>query len=143
MVCASEQAVILDDAVYDAALAEFAVLHAYRADATEKAQLESLIFGVQADGTSCGEARLNAAVVGQTPQWIAQQAGFSVPDDTSIILVEVSGVGPQEPLTREKLAPVLAVLRAESTEHGIRLAEQMVEFDGLGHSAAIHTQDTR
>ncbi|GEK22620.1 bifunctional acetaldehyde-CoA/alcohol dehydrogenase [Cellulomonas xylanilytica] len=141
MVCASEQAVILDDAVYDAALAEFAVLHAYRADATEKAQLESLIFGVQADGTSCGEARLNAAVVGQTPQWIAQQAGFSVPDDTSIILVEVSGVGPQEPLTREKLAPVLAVLRAESTEHGIRLAEQMVEFDGLGHSAAIHTQD--
>ena len=80
-------------------------------------------------------------MVGQTPQWIAAHAGFSVPDDTSIILVEVTGVGPQEPLTREKLAPVLAVLRAESTEHGIQLAEKMVEFDGLGHSAAIHTQD--
>lgn len=141
MVCASEQAVILDDAIYDAALAEFAVLHAYRANAAEKALLESFIFGVEADGTNCGEAKLNAAVVGQTPQWIAAHAGFTVPDDTSIILVEVSGVGPHEPLTREKLAPVLAVLRAESTEHGIRLAEQMVEFDGLGHSAAIHTQD--
>ncbi|WP_456786992.1 bifunctional acetaldehyde-CoA/alcohol dehydrogenase [Cellulomonas sp. P5_C5] len=141
MVCASEQAVILDDVIYDAALAEFAVLHAYRANAKEKALLESFIFGVKANGKNCGEARLNASVVGQTPQWIAQQAGFTVPADTSIILVEVSGVGPQEPLTREKLAPVLAVLRAESTEHGIRLAEQMVEFDGLGHSAAIHTQD--
>lgn len=141
MVCASEQAVILDDVIYDAALAEFAVLHAYRANAKEKALLESFIFGVKANGKNCGEATLNASVVGQTPQWIAQQAGFSVPEDTSIILVEVSGVGPQEPLTREKLAPVLAVLRAESTEHGIRLAEQMVEFDGLGHSAAIHTQD--
>lgn len=141
MVCASEQAVILDDAIYDAALAEFAVLHAYRADAAEKALLERFIFGVEAEGKNCGEAKLNAAVVGQSPQWIAAQAGFTVPDDTSIILVEVSGVGPQEPLTREKLAPVLAVLRAESTEHGIRLAEQMVEFDGLGHSAAIHTQD--
>lgn len=141
MVCASEQAVILDDAIYDAALAEFAVLHAYRANAREKALLESFIFGVDAEGSNCASAKLNASVVGQSPQWIAAQAGFTVPDDTSIILVEVSGVGPQEPLTREKLAPVLAVLRADSTEHGIRLAEQMVEFDGLGHSAAIHTQD--
>ncbi|KQT02479.1 bifunctional acetaldehyde-CoA/alcohol dehydrogenase [Cellulomonas sp. Leaf395] len=141
MVCASEQAVILDDVIYDAALAEFAVLHAYRANAKEKALLEQFIFGVKAEGKNCADAKLNASVVGQTPQWIAAQAGFSVPDDTSIILVEVSGVGPQEPLTREKLAPVLAVLRADSTEHGIRLAEQMVEFDGLGHSAAIHTRD--
>jgi acetaldehyde dehydrogenase/alcohol dehydrogenase len=141
MVCASEQAVIIDDVIYDAALAEFAVLHAYRANAKEKALLESFIFGVKAKGKNCAEAKLNASVVGQSPQWIAEKAGFTVPDDTSIILVEVSGVGPQEPLTREKLAPVLAVLRAESTEHGISLAEQMVEFDGLGHSAAIHTQD--
>ena len=55
MVCASEQAVILDDAIYDAAMAEFAVLHAYRADAREKALLESFIFGVEAEGENCGE----------------------------------------------------------------------------------------
>src|SRR5690606_14465274 len=78
---------------------------------------------------------------GQSPRWIAEKAGFTVPEETSIILVEVSQVGPNEPLTREKLAPVLAVLRAKDAQEGIRLAEQMVEFDGLGHSAAIHTQD--
>ena len=60
MVCASEQAVILDDVIYDAALAEFAVLHAYRANAKEKALLESFIFGVKANGKNCGEAKLNA-----------------------------------------------------------------------------------
>lgn len=141
MICASEQAVILDDVIYDEAMREFAVLHAYRATPAEKAKLEQFIFGVDAEGTNCAEAKLNPSVVGQTPQWIAEKAGFSVPADTSIILAEVSGVGPQEPLTREKLAPVLAVLRATSTEHGISLAEQMVEFDGLGHSAAIHTRD--
>ena len=140
MICASEQAVILDDEIYDAAMAEFAVLHAYRATPAEKAQLETFIFGVEA-GENCAGAKLNPAVVGQSPQWIAQNAGFSVPDDTSIILAEVSEVGPAEPLTREKLAPVLAVLRASTTEQGISLAEQMVEFDGLGHSAAIHTRD--
>lgn len=141
MICASEQAVILDDEIYDAALAEFAVLHAYKVTPAEKAKLEQFIFGVEAGGENCGGAKLNPAVVGKSPQWIAEQAGFSVPRDTSIILAEVSGVGPHEPLTREKLAPVLAVLRATSTEQGFQLAEQMVEFDGLGHSAAIHTQD--
>ena len=141
MVCASEQAVILDAEIYDAALAEFAHMHAYLANPEEKAMLERFIFGVEAGGANCAGAKLNATIVGKSPQWIAEQAGFSVPDDTSIILAECSQVGPAEPLTREKLSPVLAVLRAESTDHGISLAEQMVEFDGLGHSGAIHTED--
>ncbi|ADG73954.1 iron-containing alcohol dehydrogenase [Cellulomonas flavigena DSM 20109] len=141
VICASEQAAILDDEIYDAAMAEFAKLHAYRATPAEKAKLERFIFGVEADGENCAGAKLNPAVVGKSPVWIAEQAGFTVPADTSIILAEVSGVGPAEPLTREKLCPVLAVLRASSTEEGIALAEKMVEFDGLGHSAAIHTLD--
>ncbi len=141
MVCASEQAAILDAEIYDDAMAEFGRLHAYRCSPEEKAMLERLIFGVDACADNCAGARLNSAVVGKSPQWIAEQAGFAVPDETSILLAEVSAVGPAEPLTREKLCPVLAVLRAESTEHGIQLAEQMVEFDGLGHSAAIHTED--
>lgn len=141
MVCASEQAVIIDDSVYDAALAEFARLHAYRVTPAEKAMLERFIFGEEAGEAACSGARLNAAVVGRSPQWIAEQAGFAVPADTSIILAEVTGVGPREPLTREKLCPVLAVLRAADREHGMTLAEQMVELDGLGHSAAVHTED--
>jgi len=141
VICASEQAAILDDEIYDAAMAEFAKLHAYRATPAEKAKLERFIFGVEAGGENCGGAKLNPAVVGKSPVWIAEQAGFTVPADTSIILAEVTGVGPHEPLTREKLCPVLAVLRATTTEEGFALAEQMVEFDGLGHSAAIHTRD--
>jgi len=141
MVCASEQAVILDDEIYDAAMAEFATLHAYVVTKKEKALLETFFFGVAAHDKNCAGAKLNAAVVGKDATWIATQAGFEVPADTSIILVEVSQVGAVEPMTREKLTPVLAVLRATSTEEGIRLAEQMVEFDGLGHSAAIHTRD--
>jgi acetaldehyde dehydrogenase/alcohol dehydrogenase len=141
MICASEQAAILDTEIYDAAMAEFVKLHAHRCTAEEKAKLEQLIFGVTAGDANCAGAKLNAAVVGQSPVQIAEMAGFSVPSDTSILLAEVSEVGPNEPLTREKLAPVLAVLRAQDTAHGLLLAEQMVEFDGLGHSAAIHTED--
>ena len=141
MVCASEQAAILDAEIYDDAMTEFARLHAYRCNAEEKAKLEQLIFGVTAADANCAGAKLNASVVGQSPVRIAQMAGFTVPEDTSILLAEVSEVGPGEPLTREKLCPVLAVLRAETREQGLLLAEAMVEFDGLGHSAAIHTED--
>ncbi|MDN4478910.1 bifunctional acetaldehyde-CoA/alcohol dehydrogenase [Demequina lignilytica] len=141
MVCASEQAVILDAEIYDEALSLFDRLHAYMATPAEKAMLEEFIFGVQANGENCAGAKLNPNVVGKTPQWIAEQAGFSVPEETSIILAEVSTVGESEPLTREKLAPVLAVLKAESTEQGLEYAQRMVEFHGLGHSAAIHATD--
>lgn len=169
MICASEQAVIIDAAVYPAVLAEFARLHAHLATPDEKRRLEELIFGAGAStsasasvsagvagagraaaggsdpggagGSGQAGARLNPDVVGRSAAWIAERAGITVPADTSVLLVEVDHVGPGEPLTREKLCPVLAVLRAESTEEGIRHAERMVEFHGLGHSAVIHAED--
>jgi acetaldehyde dehydrogenase/alcohol dehydrogenase len=132
MICASEQAAILDDAIYDAALAEFRTLHAHLATPDEKRMLEAFLFD---------RGKLNSDVVGRPATWIAERAGFTVPPDTSIILAEVGEVGPDEPLTREKLCPVLAVLRAGSRAEGLRLAAEMVEFHGLGHSAVIHTAD--
>ncbi|WNM31226.1 bifunctional acetaldehyde-CoA/alcohol dehydrogenase [Streptomyces sp. Li-HN-5-11] len=140
MICASEQAVILDDAIYDAALAEFRALHAHLATAEEKAKLEAFLFPAGRAGAGC-EPKVNAAAVGQSPAWIAEQAGFTVPDGTSLILVEAERVGPDEPLTREKLCPVLAVLRAGSEQQGFDLASDMVAFHGQGHTAVIHTED--
>ncbi|MFI6474625.1 bifunctional acetaldehyde-CoA/alcohol dehydrogenase [Streptomyces sp. NPDC050516] len=141
MICASEQAVILDKEVYERGLAEFERLGAYVLSAAEKTKLEEFVFGTTAFAANCAGAKLNASVVGKSPQWIAEQAGFEVPATTSILLAECAEVGEGEPLTREKLSPVLAALKADSTEHGLQLSAQMVEFHGLGHSAAIHTED--
>ncbi|MFE1443512.1 bifunctional acetaldehyde-CoA/alcohol dehydrogenase [Streptomyces sp. NPDC058739] len=141
MICASEQAVVLDTEIYDGALAEFRTLHAHVATAEEKAKLEEFLFPAgKAPGGGC-EPKVNAAAVGQSPAWIAEQAGFTVPAGTSLILVEADHVGPDEPLTREKLCPVLAVLRAGSEQQGFDLAADMVAFHGQGHSAVIHTED--
>ncbi|WP_230193595.1 bifunctional acetaldehyde-CoA/alcohol dehydrogenase [Streptomyces sp. NBC_00080] len=140
MICASEQAVILDDEIYDPALAEFRTLHAHLATAEEKAKLETFLFPAGTAGAGC-EPKVNAAAVGRSPEWIAERAGFRVPAGTSLILVETDRVGPEEPLTREKLCPVLAVLRARSERQGFDLAADMVAFHGQGHSAVIHTED--
>ncbi|MFG3498323.1 bifunctional acetaldehyde-CoA/alcohol dehydrogenase [Streptomyces sp. NPDC047928] len=141
MICASEQAVILDHEVYEQGIAEFERLGAYVVNAAEKAKLEEYLFGTTANAENCAGAKLNAAVVGRSAGWIAEQAGFAVPDGTSILIAECAEVGEAEPLTREKLSPVLAALKADSTEHGLDLSARMVEFHGLGHSAAIHTED--
>ncbi|MFI1699957.1 bifunctional acetaldehyde-CoA/alcohol dehydrogenase [Streptomyces bobili] len=141
MICASEQAVILDTEIYDAALTEFRALHAHLATAEEKAKLEGFLFPVDHKAGAGCEPKVNAAAVGQSPAWIAEQAGFAVPRHTSLILVEADRVGPDEPLTREKLCPVLAVLRAADERHGFDLAADMVAFHGQGHSAVVHTED--
>ena len=141
MICASEQAIIADKEIYKELVEEFKSYGVYFANKKEKAMLEDFIFGVTANCANCGSAKLNAAVVGKPAAWIAEQAGFKVPEKTNIIIAECREVGPNEPLTREKLSPVLAMLKADSTEQGLQFAEQMVAFDGLGHSAAIHTAD--
>ena len=140
MICASEQAVIVDKEVYEEVVSEFEKFHAYFVSKKEKEMLENYLFGLKGNPKDL-YAGLNPAVVGKTAHWIAEQAGFSVPKDTTILMATCTEVGPKEPLTREKLSPVLAILKSEDTNDGITKACQMVEFNGLGHSAAVHTED--
>lgn len=141
MVCASEQAAIVDKEVYKEFVEELKSYHTYVVNKKEKALLEEFCFGVKANSKNCSGAKLNANIVGKPATWIAEQAGFKVPETTNILAAECAQVGENEPLTREKLSPVLALIQAESREDGLTKAEQMVEFHGLGHSAAIHTND--
>src|SRR5699024_6029325 len=120
---------------------ELVSYHAYIVNSKEKALLEEFCFGSKAFSENCAGAKLNSEIVGKPATWIAEQAGFTVPEGTNILAAEVSEVGPNEPLTREKLSPVIAILKSEDQADGLKKACQMVEFNGLGHSAAIHTND--
>ena len=141
MICASEQAAIVDQEIYSDFMKEIKRFHVYFVNKEEKAKLEKFMFGAEAYSDNVAQAKLNPNVVGKPAEWIAEQAGFKVPAETQIICAECKEVGPNEPLTREKLSPVLAILKAKSTDDGIAKAAAMVEFNGLGHSAAIHTED--
>ncbi|WP_020224571.1 bifunctional acetaldehyde-CoA/alcohol dehydrogenase [Holdemania massiliensis] len=139
MICASEQAVIVDKEIYDDVKDQFKNYNVHYANKKEKEMLEQYMFGVKAFSKNVGAAKLNPDIVGKSAAWIAQQAGFTVNPRTSIIIAECKEVGPNEPLTREKLSPVLAMLKADSVDDGFDKAEAMVMFNGIGHSAAIHT----
>ena len=139
MICASEQVVVVDHEIYDEFKKELGRYHVHFCNAEEKKKLEQFMFGATAYSENVNEARLNSIVPGKNATWIAEQAGFKVPDDVQILVCEVKEIGPNEPMTREKLSPVLGMIKANSTEDGIEKAAQTVEFNGLGHSAAIHT----
>ncbi|MFI6770746.1 bifunctional acetaldehyde-CoA/alcohol dehydrogenase [Streptomyces sp. NPDC050355] len=141
LACASEQTLVVLRETVDAVLGDFRRLHAHIATAQETALLERYLFGAGASGTTCAGAVFNTAAAGRSACWIAEQAGFSVPEDTSIIVAEVPVVGPAQPLTLEKLCPVLALVRADDRDHAARLCDEVLSLDGLGHSAAVHTRD--
>jgi len=140
MICASEQAVIIDKEIYDEVVTEFKRLGTYMASSKEKTLLEAYMFGVNKD-SDLTKVKLNPNVVGKTAYNIAKESGLDVSNKTTLIGVECQEVGPKEPLTREKLSPVLAFLKAESVEDGYDKASKMVDFNGLGHSAAVHTDN--
>ena len=107
MICASEQAVIIDKEIYDEVVSEFKKLGTYIVNKNEKKKLETYMFGVNAE-TDLTKVKLNSNVVGKEASYIANEAGINAPKNVTILGVECEKVGVNEPLTREKLSPVLA-----------------------------------
>lgn len=143
MICASEQAVIIDEEIYSETLSLFKRFKAYLVNKEEKIKLSKYMFGYSYKEKGVENAKLNPVIVGKSAYEIAHNAGFEIPHDTSIILVECKEVGPVEPISREKLSPVLAVYKVKDDKEGFARAEQMVSFNGLGHSAAIHCKEQK
>ena len=141
MICASEQAVIIDEEIYKEAADLFKRFKVYFVNKEEKKKLSKFMFGFTEGEKGVENARLNGAVAGKSPQWIAEQAGFSVPEDICILAVPCKVVGEAEPMSREKLSPVLAVYKVKDEKEGFEKADEMVRFNGLGHSAAIHCKE--
>jgi acetaldehyde dehydrogenase/alcohol dehydrogenase len=113
MICASESAVFIDASIYDAMKAKFAHFRTYFANEKEKHLLEKFMFGVESGKPGVENGKLNADIAGMSASWIAEKAGFKVPEGTSVIGVELKKVGPEEPLSREKLCPVLGFYKVK------------------------------
>ena len=134
MICASEQAAIVDKAIAPKFEKLMKKYGCYFAKPDEIKKLSDYCIDSE-------KGAVNPVIVGKPATWIAEQAGVKVPEGTKILLAKLDGVGPEYPLSREKLSPVLAYFIVNSTEEGIDRAEEMVMFHGMGHSAVIHATD--
>ena len=134
MICASEQAAIIEAPVYDKAVAFMKANGCYFTTKEETEKLEPVVINLQ-------KQSVNPAIVGKYPYEIAALAGITIPKTTKVLCAEIKGVGEAYPLSREKLSPVLAIVKAKSVEEGFDMAETMLELGGLGHTAVIHSKN--
>ena len=137
MICASEQAVIVDKEIAK----EFEKLikdaKCYIANKEEKEKIQKAVFNKDENG----KYKLNSKIPGQSPYKIASLAGIEIPEDTKVLLVKETGVGDDYPFSKEKLSPILTYYTVKDKEEGINLAEKLIEYGGMGHSAVIHSEN--
>lgn len=135
MICASEQAVIVDKEIKDRFESYMKANSCYFLNPEETKKVSDYVINTT-------KMAVNPDVVGKTAHWIASNAGIKVPVDTKILLAPLPEPSREYPLSLEKLSPVLAYFVSKSTEQGFEFAAKMLELGGLGHSAVIHTADS-
>lgn len=106
---------------------------AWFAEGEDNQKLRDFLFS---DGVS------NPAALGKSPQWIGEKSAVSVPKDTKSIVMEISQLGHDEPISKEKMFPVLGFFVVDGgVDSAIEHAMTMLNMMGKGHSAVVHTTD--
>ena len=129
--CSSDNAVILVDAIYDAMLAKLVAKGGLVLDDGQKAKLQAAIW---VDG------HINAKVVAQTPAFIADYAGFTIPEGTQFFIVPETGAGADHPFSGEKMTVTMALYRAADIDAAIALTNCIQTYQGQGHSCGIYSR---
>ncbi|KQX68442.1 acetaldehyde dehydrogenase (acetylating) [Paenibacillus sp. Root444D2] len=131
-ICASEQALVVDQAVKAELVAELKRQGAYFLNTEEKEKVGSIL--------TIGKG-MNPNVVGRSPQVIAGKAGIIVPENARVLVAEESEVGHAYPFSMEKLSPVLALYTVSDWQEGCHRCIDLLELGGLGHTLGIHGED--
>lgn len=132
MICASEQAVVVEESVYEQVKKEFIARGCHFVTGKDRAKLAATI--VQ-------DGKLNSAIVGQSAEQIAHMAGIKVPADTKILIAQATEVSDAEPFAREKLSPVLAFYCADDFMHAVQIAKDLILYGGAGHTSVLYTNE--
>ncbi|MED0714261.1 acetaldehyde dehydrogenase (acetylating) [Aeribacillus composti] len=133
-ICASEQALLVDESIKEKVVAEMTKQGAYFLNEEEKRKVESIILV---------NGGLNAKIVGKSPQVIAEMAGIEVPSEAKVIVAEETGVGKEYPFSIEKLSPTPAFYTVKDMQAASELAQKLLDAGGLGHTVGIHAEDEK
>lgn len=132
MICASEQSVIVMKEVYDEFKAELVKRGTYILKDNE---IDSVRKTILINGS------LNAKIVGQKATKIAEMSGIKVPENSRVLVGEVTSVDSSEEFAHEKLSPVLAMYKAETFEDALAKATKLVTDGGYGHTSVIYLNE--
>jgi sulfoacetaldehyde dehydrogenase len=130
--CSSENSMIVVDAVYD----DFVSALAEEGAALSKDET-AIVAQLWPDG------HLNRSVIAQDADQTFAALGLAdqVPAGSKFLAVETDGIGPDHPLSGEKLSRVAALYRARDYDDAQKIATLILDHQGAGHSVGIHTSE--
>src|SRR5918998_1682815 len=131
-ICASEQSVVADAPVARQVREEFEAQGGHFLSPAEADLLAKVV--------ATPQRTLNPGIVGKSVDVIAKMAGISLPPGTRCMMVELTGVGRDFPLSMEKLSPILAFYVEDGVERGAARCFEVLSYGGMGHTAGIHTR---
>lgn len=131
-ICASEQSIIAEECNREEIVQEFKKQGGYFMTADETKKVCSLLFK---NGHT-----MNAKFVGRSPQVIAAAAGINIPEGTTVLIGEQTGVGGDNLLSYEKLTTVLGFYTVKDWHEACDLSVQLLQ-NGIGHTMSLHTED--
>jgi acetaldehyde dehydrogenase/alcohol dehydrogenase len=134
VVCASEQALIVEPDVFRALRPLMEARGAWFCDPRQARALGPVCFDPERRG-------MRPDVVGQPAAAIARRAGFEVPARTRLLVAEPEGAGPEHPLSWEILAPVLALYVVRDEAEAIAVCRTINEHGGIGHTIGVYAED--
>ena len=133
-ICASEQSIVVERRMEGAVTAELKAQGAYLLDDEEHRLLSKFI--LRANGT------MNPAIVGKSVETVAKLAGLDqVPASARVLVARETGVGRGYPYSNEKLGLILAYYVENDEPAGLERCVEILEWEGAGHTFAIHTED--
>ena len=134
VLCSAENSVVCDAPVESEVREAFRRERAHFCSPDEKRALERVMIPATGKGIA-------PEVVGRSPQAIARLAGFAIAPDARLLVVDLHAVGSEDPLSREKLSPVLGFFVENGWERCCERAIALLQYGGLGHTLAIHSRD--
>ncbi|MBQ2983303.1 MAG: bifunctional acetaldehyde-CoA/alcohol dehydrogenase [Candidatus Gastranaerophilales bacterium] len=137
MICASEQSVIVVDSVYEEVKKEFAYRGAHIMSEKEMQKLIDFEFIDPVRKTA------HPKIVGQSAFDIAKMAGFEVDKKAKVLIGERKTVDWEDPFSREKLSPILAMYKASDFEKATEDAYYLVSRGGAGHTSVLYTDERK
>ena len=135
MICASEQSIVVVESVYNEVKKELERRGAYLMDEKEMQKLIDFGFIDPARGTA------HPKIVGQSAHTIAELAGFEVPLNAKVLVGQRPAVDWEDPFSREKLSPILAMYKAKDFNEAADMAYTLVSKGGAGHTSVLYTDE--
>jgi acetaldehyde dehydrogenase (acetylating) len=132
LICSSEQSIVVEEANHDAVVAELKKQGGYFLSPEEVKKVCNVIF-------KPGTHTMSGKFVGHKAEQIAEAAGITIPAGTKLLIGPQNGVGPDWPLSYEKLTQVIAFYTVADWKEAHDLSYRLLQH-GLGHTFNIHTE---